>query len=38
MMKKIEGQNFQVVFSPKEKWILFPWGTISLMEKGTMFP
>ncbi len=37
-MKKIKGQNFQVVFSPKEKWIMFAWGRISPEEKGTKFP
>jgi hypothetical protein len=26
MMKKIEGQNFQVVFSLEEKWTMFPCG------------
>jgi hypothetical protein len=38
MIKKIEGQNFQVVFFPEEKWTMFPWGTISLREKGAKFP
>jgi len=34
MMKKIEGQNFQVIFSPEEKWTMFLWGRISPRRRG----
>jgi hypothetical protein len=37
MMKNIEGQNFQVVFSPEEKWTSLR-EKVSLREKGTKFP